>query len=146
MEDTSAMAHSTAHPSARFTADRLVIEPIVERLGGRLGCITKRGVDAVVAIVAENEGEAAGIFTAALVLDGEVMGWRDVRVAPGERKQVKFLLGNLSSGTHWVSLAGFTGTFTTSQRINWPAVAVLSCAAVGVGVALACRRSHTHCR
>lgn len=128
----------------RFTADRLVIEPVVERLWGRLAFVTRRGIDVFVAIDVTNVGQEAGTFAAALVLDGEVTGWRDVRFQAGERKQVRFRLYNLPRGTHWVSLAGFTGTFTSSRSVDWYRIAatgftalVLAGAAAGW---LTCRR------
>jgi hypothetical protein len=131
---------------ARFTADRLVIEPLVEKLWSPLPFLVKRGSDAVVGITVENTGAEAGTFTAALVLDGEVLGWRDVGFAPGQRKEVRFRLGNLSRGTHWVSLAGFTGTFTASRSINWCLIAAAGCTALGLTCILADRLRRTYLR
>jgi len=139
VEEIPATSRTAGPAPARFTADRLVIEPVVEKLWGPLPFVTRRGNDAVVAISVVNTGGEAGTFTTALVLDGEVVGWRDVRLAPGEQKQIRFLVGNISRGTHWVSLSGFTGTFTSSTRVNWELVAAAGFVAVGLTCVIAGR-------
>ncbi len=139
MDETPATEHQSETVPAHFTADRLVIKPVVQKLWGPLPFVTRRGIDVAVAITVANTGEEAGLFTAALVLDGEVMGWRDVRIGAGEQRDVTFLVENVSRGTHWVSLAGFTATFVSSRSINWPLIVAAGCAAAGVAAIVARR-------
>lgn len=146
VEERPATVRPARQAGAHFTADRLVIEPVVERLWGRLPFVTRRGNDAVIAISVVNTGDEGGTFTTALVLDGEVIGWRDVGLAPGEQKQVRFLVGNITRGTHWVSLSGFTGTFTSSLRVNWGLVAAAGCVALGLSCIAADRMKRTYLR
>ncbi|MFW6055843.1 MAG: hypothetical protein ACOC9B_00835 [Chloroflexota bacterium] len=137
VEETPATEHASGLMPAHFTADRLVIKPVVQRLWGPLPFVTRRGIDVAVAIIVANTGEEAGLFTAALVLDGEVMGWRDVRIGAGEQRDVSFLVENVSRGTHWVSLAGFTATFISSRSINWPLIVAAGCVAAGAAAIIA---------
>jgi len=144
VEETPTAVDDSGRAPAHFTADRLVVRPLTERTWGPLPFVTRRGSDAVVAITVANTGEEGGLFTAALVLDGEVMGWRDVFIPAGEQKQIRFRVANVTMGTHWVSLAGFTATFTASQRVNWGLVAVAGFAALGLACIAAERLRRTH--
>jgi hypothetical protein len=144
-EATPEATSSTETGPARFTAEKLIIEPLVEQLCGPFAFVTKNGRNVRVSIDVLNTGDEPGMFTAALILDGEVVSWWDVKFRAAEWKRLSFRLGNVPKGDHWVSLAGFTGTFASSEMVNWGRVAVAGLA----GLCLTCvaaKRLHECCR
>ncbi|MBE9506397.1 MAG: hypothetical protein IMY84_06220, partial [Chloroflexi bacterium] len=128
-----------AGPSpARFTGDGLLIQPAVEELWAPLVFLTRSGRNVTVTATIINGGEEEGTYTAELSLNGEIVGSQDVTVPGGESKLVKFRLSNVARGDYKIGIAGLSGTFSSSQQVNWWLIgSLIGLAALGLGILVA---------
>lgn len=132
--------------AASFTAHGLVVQPDTGHLWGPIRVLTHSGRSATVMVTVTNTGDAAGTFTAELLLDGASAGRREVNLDAGERTVLSFELRDLQNGVHRVEIAGLTTAFTTHQQVNWWLI-IIAAAALIIIVAVILRiraRSRVH--
>ncbi|MCR4392805.1 MAG: S8 family serine peptidase [Dehalococcoidales bacterium] len=81
----------------------------------------EEGQSAEVGVVAGNEGGSEGEYLLQLKLNEEVRDSRVVRLAVGEKREVKFNLSNLAAGEYEVEINGLFSRFVVRPKLQVPA-------------------------
>jgi hypothetical protein len=106
----------TPTPPAHFAASGLSIVPSVQKIWE---FVTKTGESVTITANIANDGGQSGTYTVELKLNGETVDTKIVTLGAGQSQPVSFTRSGLDYGQYEVNVAGLSGTFTTSQTINW---------------------------
>jgi len=106
-------------PAAHFVASGLTIEPSVREIWELITFVTRTGESITISANVANDGGQEGVYIVELKLNGETVDSKEVTLAAGESQQVSFTLPGMDYGRYAVEVAGLSGEFTVSRRINW---------------------------
>ena len=102
---------ATLVKAAAFTSSTLSISPSAVYMGETV----------TISVLITNSGDAAGDYTVALKIDGEVEATKEVTLNAGASEEVTFATAKDVAGTYSVEVDGLSGSFTVEEEPEEPA-------------------------